>query len=390
MGLAGPKKRTKLSHDPNNNNWARDTKSFGHKILSSQGWKPGETLGAKDAAHSSHYTKASNSHIRVLLKDDNLGLGASLAGNRAETFGLSLFSGILGRLNGKSEVDVEQQQRKQKDVELALYQGRKYGTLNFVSAGYLVGDKIEKSMSTKMPESKPVSAVEPAEKSKPEVIASASNKRKRSEPNTEDEAESDSDSTSDDEVEPEPTRKSEKSKKSKKAKKDVSEDEAESAKEKDKKRKKRKNADGSGSEGESRAERKARRAERRARKEEKRRRKEAKRASKTATLSTASVTTAESADGPVEVVAVKTEVVPRAAAPFIGRHAVRQRYIAQKRLASLNPQALKEVRFRYSYVTINEADILLRYSWSKRVHEDFRLRHFEAFCIAYFTVLFFC
>lgn len=340
MGLAGPKKRTKLSHDPNNNNWARDTKSFGHKILSSQGWKPGETLGAKDAAHSSHYTKASNSHIRVLLKDDNLGLGASLAGNRAETFGLSLFSGILGRLNGKAEVDMEKEERKQKDVELALYQGRKYGSLNFVSAGYLVGDKIEKSMSTRMSENKPASTVEP------QAATSPSKKRKRSGPDTAEEVVSESDSTSDDDVEPESSRKPGKSEKSTKAKKDMLEEESITTKEKDKKRtkdKKRKASDGSSSEEESRAERKVRRAERRARKEERRRRKEAKRVSKTATPFTAPATPAEPADEIVEVVAVKKEAAAPAATPFIGRHAVRQRYIAQKRLASLNPQALKEV-----------------------------------------------
>ncbi|GAB7357447.1 hypothetical protein MBLNU459_g8371t1 [Dothideomycetes sp. NU459] len=346
MGLAGPKKRTKLSHDPNNNAWARSTTSFGHKILSSQGWTPGETLGAKDAAHASHYTKASNSHIRVLLKDDNLGLGASLAGNRADTFGLSLFSGILGRLNGKSDTEVEKEQRKEKDVELALYQGRKYGTLNFVSAGYLVGDKIEKSMSTNMTEVKAPAAVDSSEGSVPEAAVSAGNKRKRSEPDTKKENESESDSSSAEDTQAELARKSKKSKKSRRSKGDSSEDEPERAKRKEKNRKtdkKRKASDGSSSEDESRAERKARRAERRARKEERRRRKEIKRASKTATPLSAPATPAEPADGPVAVVAVKTEVAPQAAAPFIGRHAVRQRYIAQKRLASLNPQALKEI-----------------------------------------------
>ncbi|KAG9652870.1 hypothetical protein KCU64_g8229, partial [Aureobasidium melanogenum] len=139
MGLAGPKRRSKIGTDPNNNNWAKATDSFGHKILASQGWKPGDTLGAKDANHASHYTVGSNSHIRVLLKDDNLGLGAARGGNNAETFGLSLYSGLLGRLNGKSEAEVEKQQTAQRDVELALYQGRKYGNINFISAGFLVG-----------------------------------------------------------------------------------------------------------------------------------------------------------------------------------------------------------------------------------------------------------
>ena len=108
MGLAGPRKRSKLSHDPNNTAWARSTDSFGHKILTAQGWKPGDYLGARDAEHASHYTAANASHIRVLLKDDNLGLGARRSGGsgagggaNAETFGLSQLAGLLGRLNGK-------------------------------------------------------------------------------------------------------------------------------------------------------------------------------------------------------------------------------------------------------------------------------------------------
>ncbi|KEQ70775.1 hypothetical protein M436DRAFT_53047 [Aureobasidium namibiae CBS 147.97] len=323
MGLAGPKRRSKIGTDPNNNNWAKATGSFGHKILASQGWKPGDTLGAKDANHASHYTVGSNSHIRVLLKDDNLGLGAARVGNNAETFGLSLYSGLLGRLNGKSEAEVEKQQTAQRDVELALYQGRKFGNINFISAGFLVGDKMDLK-STVMPD--------PKLASKSPALDAANKKRKRS-----------------DDVEEAPKLKkikeSKKDKKSRKSSsKDTSSDSTDESKLKDKRKKekkdkKRKAADASSSEDETRAEKKARKAERRAKKEakkeDKRRRKEEKKAAKsgTATPSTAPGTPAE----------------PTPVAALYGRQNVRQRYIAQKRLAFMDPQAMKEVGLTISY-----------------------------------------
>ncbi|KAG9674431.1 hypothetical protein KCU99_g6585, partial [Aureobasidium melanogenum] len=316
MGLAGPKRRSKIGTDPNNNNWAKATDSFGHKILASQGWKPGDTLGAKDANHASHYTVGSNSHIRVLLKDDNLGLGAARGGNNAETFGLSLYSGLLGRLNGKSEAEVEKQQTAQRDVELALYQGRKFGNINFISAGFLVGDKMDLK-STVMPNSKPTS-----QQAAPDA---ANKKRKRSEPEQQsnNDASSESDSSdSDDEVEEAP-----KAKKMKESKKDRK------SSKKEKKDKKRKATDASGSEDETRAEKKARKAERRAKKEakkeEKRKRKEEKKAAKSSTA------TPSSAPG--------TPAEPAPVAALYGRQNVRQRYIAQKRLAFMDPQAMKEI-----------------------------------------------
>jgi Pin2-interacting protein X1 len=323
MGLSGPKKRSRIGNDPNNNNWAKATDSFGHKILASQGWKPGDTLGAKDANHASHYTVGSNSHIRVLLKDDNLGLGAGRVTN-AETFGLSLYSGLLGRLNGKSDVEIEKQQASQRDVELAVYQGRKYGTLNFISAGYLVGDKMDLK-STVMPGS------------------AANKKRKRSDPEHDASSDSDSSDASDDEqAEVAPTPK--KIKESKKDRKSITESTAESKVKdklkKEKKDKKRKATEGSSSEDETRAERKARKAERRAKKEAKReerkRRKEEKKA-------------------------LKSEP-----AALYGRQNVRQRYIAQKRLAFMDPQAMKEVRL--IVICYDETTILTsfcRFSWSR-------------------------
>lgn len=111
--------------------------------MSAQGWKPGEYLGAENASHSEHYTAANASHIRILLREENLGLGAQVGKGNADTFGLSLFSGVLGRLNGKSDAELQKLQSAMRDAELRTYQANKHGLMNFVSGGLLVGDTIK-------------------------------------------------------------------------------------------------------------------------------------------------------------------------------------------------------------------------------------------------------
>lgn len=142
--LNGIYRRVKISHDPNNTTWAQSTNGFGHKIMTSQGWTPGQYLGARNANHADSFTSASASHIRVTLKDDTLGLGA-----RAPTLGndnvaaIDAFQGLLGRLNGKSDVQLHQEQRKRDDTRLALYASQKWQAVTFISGGYLVQEKID-------------------------------------------------------------------------------------------------------------------------------------------------------------------------------------------------------------------------------------------------------
>ncbi|KAJ5780864.1 hypothetical protein N7457_006024 [Penicillium paradoxum] len=140
MGLAGPRKNTKIGNDPNNTNWTRSTTGFGHRIMSSQGWTPGSLLGAKDAAHANMLTAASVTHIKVTLKDDTLGLGARI-GRETEQTGLDAFKGLLGRLNGKSDVELKKDERKRDDVRLARYAALKFPEVRFVSGGLLAQEK---------------------------------------------------------------------------------------------------------------------------------------------------------------------------------------------------------------------------------------------------------
>ncbi|KAL4886373.1 hypothetical protein BJY04DRAFT_179039, partial [Aspergillus karnatakaensis] len=149
MGLAAPRKKIKISHDPNNTNWSRSTSGFGHKILSSQGWTPGSFLGARNAAHAEMFTSASASHIRVIVKDDTLGLGArSKRDLLDEPTGLDAFKGLLGRLNGKSDTELQADQKKREDVKLARYAATKWNAVRFISGGLLAQEKDDSSVST--------------------------------------------------------------------------------------------------------------------------------------------------------------------------------------------------------------------------------------------------
>ena len=136
---------TKISHDPNNTVWSRSTTGFGQKILLSQGWSPGGVLGAKDAPHASLYTQSSASYIRVALKDDNLGIGAKRGANASENqcTGLDVFQDVLGRLNGKHQPMIEAEQKSKEDQKKAIHTERRWSSLRFVSGGLLVGDRIQ-------------------------------------------------------------------------------------------------------------------------------------------------------------------------------------------------------------------------------------------------------
>ena len=139
--LTSHSRRIKISHDPNNLAWSQSA-SYGQKILSAQGWTPGSFLGAKNARHASHYGTASASHIRINYKDDNLGLGAQSAGKLAEqSRHTDAFQGLLGRLNGRSEAEIQKEQRKGEDMRLALYAKGKWGGMEFVRGGILVQGK---------------------------------------------------------------------------------------------------------------------------------------------------------------------------------------------------------------------------------------------------------
>ncbi|KAF2255374.1 hypothetical protein BU26DRAFT_476193 [Trematosphaeria pertusa] len=363
MGLAAPKNRSRIGNDPQNTTWANNTTRFGHRILTQQGWKPGASLGAQDAAHSAHYTAASHSHIRVLLKDDNLGLGAKRGSERAENFGLAGLESVLGRLNGKEE-EVKKEEERREKVQQRAYVYRKFGFMNFVSGGFLVGDRIERGI--KRGEEVKVEMKSELESSESDVKEKKSKKRKRS--------------SEEEEIKEEVKEEQPKLKRKKKsmnlreeaARTATAEEAFESKPKKERKEKKDKKSKKSSSDPSSTtsttdspapipdeplSDKARQKAEKRARKEEKKLKRALKKAAKEAARSnpTVDAPSSESEEDSTTVTSTPTSSVPTTgtSTPLTsvsglsftacGRHAVRQRFIRQKKMASIDPQALKEI-----------------------------------------------
>ena len=74
-----------------------------------------------------------------------MGLGAKIGSGQGagECTGLDNFQDLLGRLNGKTEAVIKKERRGREDIKRVLYADRRYGGWGkFVSAGHLVGDII--------------------------------------------------------------------------------------------------------------------------------------------------------------------------------------------------------------------------------------------------------
>lgn len=290
-----------------------------------------------------------------MLKDDNLGLGAKRGSERPENFGLAGLESILGRLNGKEE-DVKREEERRTKIEQRAYVYRKYGFMNFVSGGFLVGDKIERSVKNEVD-------IKVEVKSEPESSESESKpkskKRKRSaefEDIKEDAAEE----------QPKLKRKKKSMNLRDEAAKGVETDDAIERPKKDKRSKKTTSDPPTISATECTTpnlsepitDKARRKAEKRARKEEKKLKKALKKAAKEAARSNpmpaASGSESDDESTPVSLSAVSSVPTTGTSTPLSsvsgltfgagGRHAVRQRYIRQKKMASMDPQALKEVR----------------------------------------------
>lgn len=348
--LTSWQRRSKISSDPNNTTWSKSTDGFGHKILSAQGWQPGQLLGAKDAAQAEHFTAANASHIRVMLREDNLGLGAKLGKSNAESFGLSTLSGIFGRLNGKTDGDIEKSQNAQRDAELRAYQTHKFGYMTFVRGGLLVGDKMEEPKGVLLDSKIKTASVDPkAMESNEDTVVNVSINEKPGKSKTKKRKSDDDDTATNptDHKKSKLTRKDStgESKRSKKHKTTtevivVNNDET------------TKTSDVAGDRDETEssvldavAAKAARKAARRAKKEKKLLKKEKRKQREDAHEEIAppqeESSKGESAESPAE---------PQRN-PFSGRQAVRQRWIQQKRLASMDPRALNEILMLKTAVT---------------------------------------
>lgn len=332
MGLAGPSKKRKISHDPNNTKWTRSA-GFGHKMLLSQGWSPGTILGPDP--NNPHHTAASQVGIKVMLKDDTLGLGCR--GNQEDTCtGLGDLQSLLGRLNGKTDESV----RSEEDTRRKMWIEGRYG-MRFVRGETLESTWVTRELKKDAEEEGKETSTEDAEEEEEEDEAESSEGKK------------------------------EKSKKEKKRK------------DRDSKKKKRKSSDSDDDEDANssssseqdresdKAKRKADKALRKAEKQAKKERKEAKRlhkdekrrakAEKKALKSAIAASSAPSstASTPPAMPSAEPEPLPKldkkskslpnslhgsgTSTPVNGRQALRSKWIAQKRMAVMDAKALNEI-----------------------------------------------
>ncbi|KAM7117591.1 PIN2/TERF1-interacting telomerase inhibitor 1 isoform 1-T1 [Ciconia maguari] len=67
---SAPRRRQKWSVDPRNSAWSKDESKFGQKMLEKMGWSKGKGLGAQEQGNTEH--------IKVQVKNNMLGLGATI------------------------------------------------------------------------------------------------------------------------------------------------------------------------------------------------------------------------------------------------------------------------------------------------------------------------
>ena len=298
-------------------------------MLLSQGWKPGRLLGAVDAPHAHLHSDANASHIRVAVKDDNLGLGAKRGSgvNVGECTGLDVFQGLLGRLNGKSEVLLEKEQRSRDDLKRAVYTEQRWGALRFVSGGVLVGDKIEKLINDeklRLAGAKKSSVAPRATMSTPKIAASTESSSNSTESSS-------AQSTTPAEL--------------------VALEETTLCQVGEERRGRETQVQGQESDVDTTSDKAQRKSEKAQRKLDRRKRREEKIAPRAEQSLVVSLPNADLhlsgqvVGDEVEAIALKVEQpsITIAAAIIGGRQAVRQRYIRQKRMAMMDPKALNEV-----------------------------------------------
>ncbi|EXJ71144.1 uncharacterized protein A1O5_06138 [Cladophialophora psammophila CBS 110553] len=115
--------------------------------MTQQGWSQGQALGNRTTTSRfgapSDAERLAAANVGVIFKDDNLGLGAKRkSGKEAveeQRTGLDAFQGLLGRLNGKSDEVLKQEEKKVEDRKLAMYAHGRWGGMIFVKGGVLVG-----------------------------------------------------------------------------------------------------------------------------------------------------------------------------------------------------------------------------------------------------------
>ena len=313
--------------------------------MTEQGWTPGQFLGAQDAPHAEFHTEANASHIRVVLKDDNLGIGAKKGSgvNQGECVGLDVFQTLLGRLNSTDEEEYVKEQERREDLKRAIYTEQKWGTIRFVHGGFLIGDKIQDLID--------------GEKQRVKDLKDAGSDSDSTS------SDSNSDSDSEEEVKPKKEKKTIEvetanltfdSKSKKRKSEDDGEDKAakkaRKAAEKEE-RKTKKSAEKEDDSKLSKKERKQKRKEHRAAKEKKRAEKAAKKEAKAAAKKDGKKDKKRNRDDSTSAVSTPSVSGTSTPRPILqsGRLAVRARNIEAKRMAAMGSASINEVCSNFSW-----------------------------------------
>ncbi|NXJ11026.1 PINX1 inhibitor, partial [Odontophorus gujanensis] len=102
------RRRQKWSVDPRNSAWSKDESKFGQKMLEKMGWSKGKGLGAHEQGNTEH--------IKVQVKNNTLGLGASIKYEDNWIAHQDDFNQLLAELNdchgqGETESSVTNQKK---------------------------------------------------------------------------------------------------------------------------------------------------------------------------------------------------------------------------------------------------------------------------------------
>ncbi|KAI9597855.1 G-patch domain-containing protein [Syncephalis fuscata] len=121
MGLAGRKVKQRISRDPNNLAWSNNTDKFGFKMLEKMGWAPGKGLGKDE--------QGVVEHLKVRLKEDQLGVGADKKTVDNWIANSSGFDDVLKRLNGgeaeESAASSSSEEKENKQVKKKMKKVKK-------------------------------------------------------------------------------------------------------------------------------------------------------------------------------------------------------------------------------------------------------------------------
>lgn len=107
MGLAEPRRKQRISIDPQNKNWEKDDDKFGKKMMEKMGWTEGKGLGLR--------LDGEQTTIKVTKNPTTQGLGHTKKHASEECYQqLIQFENVLSRLNDVKETDAKNRKKNKK------------------------------------------------------------------------------------------------------------------------------------------------------------------------------------------------------------------------------------------------------------------------------------